>query len=75
MSVLASIATAPVAYKPEEHLDALESEAIFILREVAGECERPVLLCSGTGEDHGSSASDRRLDVRRDTGGRPDRRE
>ncbi len=29
------------------HLDWLESEAIFILREVAGECSSPVLLFSG----------------------------
>jgi sulfate adenylyltransferase subunit 2 len=29
------------------HLDWLESEAIFILREVAAECEKPVLLFSG----------------------------
>ena len=29
------------------HLDLLESQAIFILREVAAECERPVLLFSG----------------------------
>ena len=29
------------------HLDALESEAIFIFREVAAELERPVLLFSG----------------------------
>lgn len=29
------------------HLDWLEAEAIFILREVAAECERPVLLFSG----------------------------
>ena len=29
------------------HLDWLESEAIFILREVAGECASPVLLFSG----------------------------
>lgn len=29
------------------HLDWLESEAVFILREVAGECENPVLLFSG----------------------------
>jgi len=29
------------------HLDALESHAIFILREVVAECERPVLLFSG----------------------------
>ena len=29
------------------HLDRLESEAVFILREVAGECARPALLFSG----------------------------
>lgn len=29
------------------HLDWLEAEAIFILREVAAECERPALLFSG----------------------------
>ncbi|HET7489245.1 MAG TPA: sulfate adenylyltransferase subunit CysD [Acidimicrobiales bacterium] len=29
------------------HLDALEAEAIFVLREVAGEFERPALLFSG----------------------------
>lgn len=29
------------------HLDWLESEAIFIMREIAAECERPVLLFSG----------------------------
>lgn len=29
------------------HLDALESEAIYILREVAAECENPALLFSG----------------------------
>src|SRR4029077_13502759 len=29
------------------HLDWLESEAIFILREVAGECATPVLFFSG----------------------------
>ena len=29
------------------HLDALESEAIHIMREVAAERERPVLLVSG----------------------------
>ena len=28
------------------HLDALESEAIFIIREVAAECEKPVMLYS-----------------------------
>ena len=30
-----------------DHLDLLESLAIFIIREVAAECERPVLLFSG----------------------------
>jgi sulfate adenylyltransferase subunit 2 len=30
-----------------DHLDLLESQAIFIIREVAAECERPVLLFSG----------------------------
>jgi len=30
-----------------DHLDLLESHAIFIMREVAAECERPVLLFSG----------------------------
>ncbi|MFJ5552982.1 phosphoadenosine phosphosulfate reductase family protein, partial [Streptomyces sp. NPDC093225] len=29
------------------HLDALESEAIHIIREVAGEFEKPVILFSG----------------------------
>ncbi len=33
--------------KMASHLDLLESHAIFILREVAAECERPVLLFSG----------------------------
>ena len=32
---------------PLDHLDALESEAIHILREVAGECSHPALLFSG----------------------------
>jgi len=30
-----------------DHLDLLESHAIFIIREVVAECERPVLLFSG----------------------------
>src|SRR5271155_6034509 len=30
-----------------DHLDVLESHALFILREVAAESERPVLLFSG----------------------------
>jgi sulfate adenylyltransferase subunit 2 len=36
------------AYQPtRSHLDWLESEAIYILREVAGECANPALLFSG----------------------------
>src|SRR6476620_3820878 len=37
----------PTARYRLSHLDALESEAIFIFREVAAELERPVLLFSG----------------------------
>jgi len=33
--------------RPGSHLDALESHSIFVLREVAAECERPALLFSG----------------------------
>jgi sulfate adenylyltransferase subunit 2 len=33
--------------RARSHLDWLESEAIYILREVAGECETPVLFFSG----------------------------
>ena len=47
MSALASALTSAPTRVAREHLDWLESEAIFILREVAGECERPVLLFSG----------------------------
>ncbi len=32
---------------PPDHLDLLESHAVFVLREVAAEAERPVLLFSG----------------------------
>ena len=28
------------------HLDVLEAEAIYIMREVAAECEKPVMLYS-----------------------------
>jgi sulfate adenylyltransferase subunit 2 len=35
------------ALRKTDHLDLLESHAIFILREVVAECERPVLLFSG----------------------------
>ncbi len=39
--------TSVVRHTPLTHLDALESEAIHIMREVAAELERPVLLFSG----------------------------
>jgi sulfate adenylyltransferase subunit 2 len=39
--------TAARGHKAFNHLDLLESQAIFIMREVAAECERPVLLFSG----------------------------
>ena len=35
------------ARKRVSHLDALEAEAIFIIREVAAECRKPALLYSG----------------------------
>ena len=38
---------APTALVLDDELLALESHAIFVLREVAAECERPVLLFSG----------------------------
>src|SRR4249920_3166440 len=37
----------PIGQPSRSHLDWLESEAIFILREVAGECANPVLFFSG----------------------------
>jgi sulfate adenylyltransferase subunit 2 len=39
--------SAPSAAPPLTQLDALESEGIHVMREVAGEFERPVLLFSG----------------------------
>ncbi len=39
--------TVPVSTRTLSHLDELESEAIHIVREVAAELERPVLLFSG----------------------------
>lgn len=39
--------SAPLLARATDHLDLLESHAIFILREVVAECERPVLLFSG----------------------------
>jgi len=37
----------PQAPSTTDHLDLLESHAIFIMREVVAECQRPVLLFSG----------------------------
>ena len=45
-AVLEQTRPAPSA-QPRSHLDWLESEAIYILREVAGECVNPVLFFSG----------------------------
>ncbi|MGW1026470.1 sulfate adenylyltransferase subunit CysD, partial [Streptomyces sp. NPDC002577] len=39
--------TSPAGGFTLSHLDALESEAVHIFREVAGEFERPVILFSG----------------------------
>ena len=38
------------------HLQALESEAIHVMREVAAELERPVLLFSGGKDGRGAGA-------------------
>ncbi len=37
----------PAPARRPDHLDLLEAHAVFVLREVATECERPVLLFSG----------------------------
>ncbi|MBY0266364.1 MAG: sulfate adenylyltransferase subunit CysD [Burkholderiales bacterium] len=50
MSAATALAERPptvAAQGLRSHLDWLEAEAIFILREVAGECENPALLFSG----------------------------
>src|SRR3954453_1615422 len=39
-------APAPAAYR-FSHLDTLEAESVFVMREVVAEFERPVLLFSG----------------------------
>jgi len=46
-AVLESPRAGRTALPVRNHLDWLESEAIFILREVAGECANPVLFFSG----------------------------
>ena len=45
--LLLQTATQPLARLSNAHLDALEEETIFILREVAASFERPTLLFSG----------------------------
>jgi sulfate adenylyltransferase subunit 2 len=47
MSAVLRQARPRLARPSRSHLDWLESEAIFILREVAGECANPVLFFSG----------------------------
>ncbi len=44
---MTSVVGARVGRHELSHLDALEAEAVFIMREVAAELERPVLLFSG----------------------------
>jgi sulfate adenylyltransferase subunit 2 len=46
-AVLPKVRAETLASPSPGHLDWLESEAIFILREVAGECANPVLFFSG----------------------------
>lgn len=48
MTAIASVrAPEPSSVPARSHLDWLESEAVYILREVAGECANPVLFFSG----------------------------
>jgi len=49
MNAAAPVADTPFRLTPPmlDHLGALEAEAVYILREVAGQLERPVLLFSG----------------------------
>jgi sulfate adenylyltransferase subunit 2 len=44
---LADAPTRKRAFDPHSHLSRLESEAIYVMREVAGQFDRPVLLFSG----------------------------
>jgi sulfate adenylyltransferase subunit 2 len=44
---LASVSAAPWRAADADHLGWLESEAIHVLREVAGQCQHPALLFSG----------------------------
>jgi sulfate adenylyltransferase subunit 2 len=47
MTVFASARAPAPSALARSHLDWLESEAVYILREVAGECAKPVLFFSG----------------------------
>ena len=47
MSDIAPATDHPARRYELSHLEALEAEAVFIMREVAAECEHPVLLFSG----------------------------
>ena len=47
MTMTDSVTHAEAKRELDAHLAALEAHAIFVLREVAAECERPVLLFSG----------------------------
>ncbi|WP_406391182.1 sulfate adenylyltransferase subunit CysD [Streptomyces sp. NBC_00887] len=47
MSIVATVPEGTVNPYALSHLDSLESEAVHIFREVAGEFERPVILFSG----------------------------
>lgn len=46
MSLMTEPSATAVRYRLD-HLSAIEAEAIFVIREVAAECERPVLMFSG----------------------------
>ena len=47
LGVVEGTSSLPAGSRPVDHLDLLESHAIFVLREVAAESERPALLFSG----------------------------
>src|ERR1700682_1931544 len=47
MTAAAPLASPAIRISAVDHLDALEAEAVYVLREVAAELERPVLLFSG----------------------------
>ena len=47
MSDIAPATDRPARRYELSHMEALEAEAVFIMREVAAECEHPVLLFSG----------------------------